>query len=227
MSTPTTPPRRRWIWVAIIAAAAVLVAGGIGLGMLFAGRDAATPEPTSRPSTGSVVTTPSSPPSPTPDVPVGVDGCLGGDSRGPQAVLDAQAAAPQTPEGAVSFAIAFTRWLGQKPAVPAEEIAMLDGSASLAPNLADSAGSAENVNVAQFHLTSLNGYYRIESFTEERVDLTLMLPLVVQGAIDPTLNFMPSFGVVWTERGWAIEDGEFREDADTLRTTGVSIPGGC
>lgn len=225
MSTPTTAPRRRWVWAAIIAAAVLLVAGGIGLGLVYGGRGA-EPAPQS-PAEPTNPQTPSRPASTSPPALAGVDGCLGGDSRGPEAVLAAQAAAPQTPEGAVSFAIAFTRWLGQKPAVPAEEIAVLDGVASLAPNLSDSAASAENVDVAQFHLTSLNGYYRVDSFTEDRVELTLMLPLVVQGAINPTLNFMPSYGVVWTERGWAVDDGEFKDDANTLRTTGTAIPGGC
>ncbi|MCZ4069084.1 MULTISPECIES: hypothetical protein [unclassified Microbacterium] len=226
MSTPTTAPRRRWVWVAVIAAAAILVAGGIGLGVFLGSRgdNTAAPEPPAQPTTPQ---TPSTSATTSPPAVAGVDGCLGGDSRGPQAVLDAQAAAPQTPEGAVSFAIAFTRWIGQKPVVPAEEVALIDGVASVAPNLAQSAASAEKVDASQFYLTSLNGYYRVDSFTDQRVDLTLMLPLVLQGAIDPTLNFMPSYGVVWTDNGWAIEDGEFKDDANTLRTTGTVIPEGC
>jgi hypothetical protein len=226
MSTPTTAPRRRWVWAAIIAAAVLLVAGGIGLGLVYGGRSA-EPAPQS-PAEPTNPQTPSTPASTTPPALAGVDGCLGGDSRGPQAVLDAQAAAPQTPEGAVSYAIAFSRWAAQKPVVPDEEISELDGVAVRdVPNLAESLKTSEQFEQAQFHVTSLNGYYRINTFDDARVELTLMLPLVVQGAIDPTLNYMPSYTVEWSERGWVITGSPEVDDANTLRTTGVAVSGGC
>lgn len=226
MSTPTTAPRRRWVWAAIIAAAVLLVAGGIGLGLVYGGRGA-EPAPQS-PAEPTNPQTPSTPASTSPPALAGVDGCLGGDSRGPEAVLEAQAAAPRTPEGAVSFAIAFARWFGQKPVVPDEEIAQLDGVAVRdVPNLAQAAASAADVDAAQFHVTSLNGYYRIDTFDEGRVELSLMLPLVVQGAIDPTLNLMPAWVIEWSDRGWVLTGSSDVEDVNTLRTTGVAIPGGC
>lgn len=220
---PASGRRRLWLWLAVAAAAVVVVvAAVVGLGMMYGPRDAA-PQPgeSTRPST------PSTPATSAPPAVAGVDGCLGGDSRSPQAILDAQAAAPHTPEGAVSFAITFSRWLAQKPAVPSSEIDVIDGVASAAPNLAEAAASAAQFSGSQFYVTSLNGYYRINTFTADRVELTLMLPLVVSGAIDPTLNFMPSYVVTWTERGWTIEDGVDVDDANTLRTTGVAIVGAC
>lgn len=95
------------------------------------------------------------------------------------------------------------------------------------PNLAEVAASAAQVDASQFYVTSLNAYYRIETFEADRVELTLMLPLVISGAIDPTLNLMPSYVVVWSDQGWVIEDGMSVDDANTLRSTGVAIPGGC
>ncbi|WP_336633549.1 MULTISPECIES: hypothetical protein [unclassified Microbacterium] len=221
---PASPRRRRWLWVAAAAAVLVIVAAAVGLSLANGPRDDAGPQPgqSAQPST-----TPSAPASSAPPAAAGVDGCLGGDSRSPQAVLDAQAKAPHTPEGAVSFAIAFARWLAQKPAVPQDEVTRIANSASRIPNLAEVAASASKVDASQFYVTSLNGFYRIESVTPERVELTLMLPLVVSGAIDPTLNLMPSYSVVWTDNGWVIEDGLTVKDANTLRSTGVSIPGGC
>lgn len=221
---PASSRRRLWLWLAAAAAVVVVVAGVVGLGMIYGPRDEPAPQPGT---TTRAPSTPSTPATSAPPAAAGVDGCLGGDSRSPQAVLDAQATAPHTPEGAVSFAITFSRWLAQKPAVPADEVAVIDGTASLAPNLASSAASAAEFEATQFYLTSLNGYYRINTFDSDRVELTLMLPLVVGGAIDPTLNFMPSYAVVWTDAGWAIDDGVDVEDANTLRTTGVAIKGGC
>lgn len=226
MSTqPASPRRRLWLWLAAAAVAVVvIVAGVVGLGLANGPRDDAGPGPvqSTRPTT-----TPSAPASSAPPATAGVDGCLGGDARSPQSVLDAQGRAPHTPEGAVSFAITFARWGTQKPVVPDDEIAKLDGVVITASNFAESVKTLSKLQQAQVYVTSLNGYYRIDTFTDDRVELTLMLPLVLSGAIDPTLNFMPSYVVEWTERGWVITGGADVSDANTLRTTGVAIPGGC
>lgn len=222
---PASSRRRLWLWLAAAAVAVVvIVAGVVGLSLANGPRDDAGPGPVQ--STGPIAT-PSAPASSAPPVAAGVDGCLGGDARSTQSVLDAQSRAPHTTEGAVSFAIAFARWLAQKPAVPQDEVTLIGSTASRIPNLAEVAASAAKVDASQFYVTSLNGYYRIDTFTADRVELTLMLPLVVNGAIDPTLNLMPSYAVVWTEKGWVIEDGLSVKDANTLRTTGVPIPGAC
>lgn len=225
MSTRTASPRRRLLLWGGIGAAGILVAvaGVVGLNLVYGSGDA----PHSQPATSTPVPTATPAVTDRPSIAGGVNGCLGGDSRSPQAVLDAQASAPHTPEGAVSFAIAFSRWLAQKPAVPQSEVALIGSTAARVPNLAEVAASAADVDAAQFHVTSLNGFYRIDSFTDDRVELTLMLPLVVAGAIDPTLNLMPSTAVVWTDKGWVIEDGTDVKDANTLRTTGLPIPGAC
>lgn len=222
---PASPRRRLWVWLAVVGATLlVVIAGVVGLSLAYGPRADAGPQP--EPTRTSPSSAPASPTA-APSVASGVDGCLGGDSRSPQAVLDAQAKAPHTPEGAASFAIAFARWLAQKPGAPADEVAQIDGAASRVPNLAEAASSAANVDVEQFYVTSLNGFYRINTFTSDRVELTLMLPLVVSGAIDPTLNLMPSYVVGWTDAGWVIEDGAEVDDANTLRTTGQPIPGAC
>lgn len=218
--------RRLWLWIAAGVAVVLVVAAGIvGLGMIYGPGDDADPQPSA------TVGGPTSTPAPTvtsaPPASAGVDGCLGGDSRSAQAVLDAQAAAAHTPEGAASFAITFARWGAQKPVVPDDEIAQLDGVVITAENFAASVKTAGQAEQAQFHVTSLNGYYRIDTFDVDRVEVTLMLPLVVSGAIDPTLNFMPSYVVEWTGQGWVITGGSAVEDANTLRTTGVAIIGGC
>ena len=222
---PASSRRRLWLWLAAAAVAVVvIVAGVVGLSLANGPRDDAGPGPVQ--STGPTAT-PSAPASSAPPVAAGVDGCLGGDARSPQSVLDAQSRAPHTTEGAVSFAISFARWGTQKPVVPDDEIAQLDGVVITASNFAESVKTLSKLEQAQVHVTSLNGYYRIDTFTADRVELTLMLPLVVSGAIDPTLNFMPSYVVEWTERGWVITGGANVADANTLRTTGVAIPGGC
>ncbi|EIC06681.1 hypothetical protein HMPREF1529_03061 [Microbacterium sp. oral taxon 186 str. F0373] len=221
---PASPRRQLWLWIAAAATVLVIVAAAVGLSLANGPRDDAGPQPgqSTQPST-----TPSAPASSAPPAAAGVDGCLGGDSRSPQAVLDAQAKAPHTPEGAVSFAITFARWGTQKPVVPDDEIARLDGVVITASNFAESVKTLSKLEQAQVHVTSLNGFYRVNTFTTDRVELTLMLPLVISGAIDPTLNFMPSYVVEWTERGWVITGGTDVTDANTLRTTGVAIPGGC
>ncbi|WP_417512536.1 hypothetical protein [Microbacterium sp.] len=209
--------RRRWPWYVLGVAVFVIVAV-VGLVLFTPRGDApvATPRPTT-PSTSST----------TPPAVEGVDGCLGGDARAPQTVLDAQEAAPQTPEGAVSFVAAFSRWAAQKPAAPADEVAQLDGIVSTLPDLAGDVASADQFQAAQFRVTTLNGYYRIESVTDTSVVVTLMLPLVINEAVDPTLRYMPSVEVEWTGKGWVIVDNVDTPDKTSLPTTGVAIPGGC
>lgn len=211
--------RRRWPWYVLGAAVFVIVAV-VGLVLFTPRGDApvATPRPTT-PSTSST----------TPPAVEGVDGCLGGEARAPQTVLDAQKAAPQTPEGAVSFVTAFARWIAQKPAVPIEEISLIDGRASSMPNLVDKVESFANAEIAQFHATTMNGYYRVESVSDDlmRVEVTAMLPLVINGAVDPTLRFTPSVAVEWSEAGWVIAEDLDAPNKDSLPTTGIVIPGGC
>ncbi|MFB9658041.1 hypothetical protein, partial [Microbacterium imperiale] len=61
MSTPTTAPRRRWVWAAIIAAAVLLVAGGIGLGLVYGGRSAEpAPQSPAEPTNPQTPSTPAS-----------------------------------------------------------------------------------------------------------------------------------------------------------------------
>ncbi len=225
MSTPHIRGPRRWLWVVGAAVVVALIGVGVAVGVNL-GRGGTQPAP--EPTTASPAPqTPSTPATSAPPTVAGVDGCLGGDSRSPQAVLDAQKAAPQTPEGAVSFVIAFARWGAQKPVVPSAEIAELDGAATTVENFAGSFDTLGNVDVPQFNLTSVNGFYRVESFTETTAKVTLMMPLVINDAIDPTLNFMPTYDVEWTERGWVVVASSSEPDREKLRTTGSAIPGGC
>lgn len=210
--------RRRWPWFVLGAVVLVIVAV-VGL-VLFSLRDR-SPEASPSPSA------PSTPSMSAPPAVEGVDGCLAGDARAPQTVLDAQEQAPQTPEGAVSFVATFSRWAAQKPVVPADEVAQLDGVVSTLPDLAGDVASADEFEAAQFHVTTLNGYYRIETVTDTRVVVTLMLPLVINEAVDPTLRYMPSVAVEWTDRGWVIVENVDTADKTSLGTTGVAFPKGC
>lgn len=223
MSTqPTAPRRRRWPWFVLIAAVLV-VAAVVGLGLFYGAQNDPDPIATPRPST------PSTPATTAPPAAAGVDGCLAGTARAPQTVLDAQKAAPRSVDGAVSFVLTFERWAAQKPTAPASEIAQLDGVVWTAGDLAADVGSYEEFQAAQFNTTTMNGYYRVESFDEEvsQVELTVMLPLVINNAIDPTLRLTPSVIVEWTDRGWVIVGEGTATDKDSLPTTGVPIPGGC
>lgn len=228
MNAEPAPRRRLWPWLlgAVAAAAAAVV-----VLVLVYGRPGTPPASTAPPlATNPPQTAASATPAPTATATaVGVDGCLGGDSRGPQAVLDAQKAAPRTPEGAVSFAIAFYRWAAQKPVVPDSEISQLENTVwqPSAGELGESVRSLEGFNAAQFHVTSVNGYYRIDKFTDDRVELTLMLPLIAGGAVSPSQRLAPSVAVQWSDRGWVIAGDIESADRDTLQTTGVAVVGGC
>lgn len=210
--------RRRWPWYVLGAVVFVIVAV---VGLVFFTTRGGSPEATPRP------TAPATPSTSAPPAVEGVDGCLAGDARAPQTVLDAQEQAPQTPEGAVSFVATFSRWAAQKPVVPADEVAQLDGVVTTLPDLAGDVASADEFQAAQFRVTTLNGYYRIESVSDTRVVVTLMLPLVINEAVDPTLRYMPSVAVEWTDRGWVIVENVDTPDKTSLGTTGVAFTGGC
>lgn len=216
--SPQPAARRRWPWYILGVAVIVTVAV---VGLVFFTTRGGNPEVTPRPSA------PSTPSTSAPPAVEGVDGCLGGDARAPQAVLAAQKSAPQTPEGAVSFVATFSRWAAQKPVVPADEVAKLDGVVTTLPDLAGDLASAGEFRAAQFRVTTLNAYYRIESVQKTRVVVTLMLPLVINEAVDPTLRYMPSVAVEWTDRGWVIVENVETADKTSLATTGVAFAGGC
>lgn len=225
MSTPHIRGPRRWLWVVGAAVVVALIGVGVAVGVNL-GRGGTQPAP--EPTTASPAPqTPSTPATSAPPTVAGVDGCLGGDSRSPQAVLDAQKTAPQTPEGAVSFAIAYARWIAQKPTVPAAEQEQLRGVVTDPTQLAADVASFENAEFAQFHITSSNGYYRVESFDDTTATVTLMLPLVVNNAVDPTLRLTPSTVLQWGDAGWMIAGEADTPGRDSLATNGVTIPGGC
>src|SRR5690606_26808060 len=133
-------------------------------------------------------TDPSTPPPTAPPAAGGVDACLGGDARTIDMLVDARAAAPNTVNGAISFGASYLRWFGQKPAVSEADIVIAEQFTDNVDLRADAA-SWDEAPAEQFgdvfYTSTVNGYFRVESMSDNHVDVSYLLRAVVDGAVDP------------------------------------------
>lgn len=214
-----TPRRRGLLIVAIVAVVVAVVAIGLSIYLVSrGGGDAApTPAPTSDVET----------PAPTG---TGVDACLGGADLTADSVFSAQQEAAQTPEGAVSYAAAFARYVLQIPApADASELASWTGlSSEWWSRWAESAASW--TGPTPLTVTTTNGGYQVQSYTPDGAIVTVELPWVVDGAISPNRTFVPTITMQRAVSGnWTITqvDSTGGADSATSLSDRVDFVGGC
>lgn len=190
----------------------------IVLGVIYGARGSGTPVPTL---TGNAST---SAPTRT-----GVDACLGGPDLTAEQLFTAQRDAPHTPEGAVSYAASFIRYVLQLP-LPAD----LDEAASWNSDLSADWWSSFEASMQSwtgpnpFSVTTVNGSYSVQSYTPESATVTLSLPMVIDGAIT-SRTFVPTVTLSQTVAGnWTVTgvDNSAAEDSSKL-TNSTDFTGGC
>lgn len=227
MSIPGFPQKRRWPWIAGACAVVVLIGLGVWIGTSL--QPGAPTRPTgqsSPPATADAHTDPSTPPPTAPPAAGGVDACLGGDARTIDMLVDARAAAPNTVDGAISFGAAYLRWLGQKPIVSEADIKIAEQFVENIDLRAD-ATSWEQAPGDEFYASTVNGYFRIEGMSDNHVDVSYLLRVVVDGAVDPTNVGFATVSLDWREGGWVITGEPDGADSKTMRKTGTAFTGGC
>lgn len=207
-------PRRRWLWGAIAGGAVVVVAvAGLSIYGATRGGPSAEPQPTAVPSTSAAG---------------GVDGCLGGAELTAQKLVDAQLSAPQTPEGAVSFAASFARYTLQIP-VPTDSKTVATSNrlnTQWWTRWAEQSTSWSGPNPVS--ATTVNGTYRIDSYTPDEAIITLSLPWVVDGAISPSRTFEPTVTVQRAVGGnWVVSGMDASGEGNKSDAGTTAIPGGC
>lgn len=226
------PQKRRWPWIVGAIAAAIVL---IGLGAVIATlamqpsapteSPAATGEPT--PSETDTPTDPSTPsPSDAPPEGGGVDACLGGDGRDIDMLLAAREAAPNTVNGAISFGATYIRWGAQKPSVSQEDIAVAERFILL-DNLREEAASMAEAPGDEFYASTVNGFYRVESMSDDHVNVSYLLRVVVDGAVDPDNVAFGTVTLEWASGGWTVTGEPDGASSDTMRDTGTAFSGGC
>lgn len=229
MSIPGIPQKRRGPWiVGAVVAAVVLI--GIGAWIVTAMQPSVPTGPTGA-STPSAEPTeaPTDPSTPSPTAPPaagGVDACLGGNARTIDALVAARETAPNTVDGAISFGATYVRWGVQKPAVDEADIAIADQFVTNV-DLRESAAGMEQAPSDEFHVSTVNGYYRVESMRDNHVDVTYMLRAVADGAVDPENVFFLTVSMDWDGDGWTVTGEPDGANSDTMYDTGTAFSGGC
>lgn len=229
MSIPGFPQKRRWPWIAGAGAIAVVVLIGLGVWIGTSLQSGAPTRPTEQSSPSATTDAPTDPSTPPPTAPPaagGVDACLGGDARTIDMLVDARAAAPNTVDGAIGFGATYMRWLGQKPIVSEADIQIAEQFVENIDLRADAA-SWEQVAGTEFHASTVNGYFRVESMSEGHVDVSYLLRVVVDGAVDPTNVGFTTVSLDWGEGGWTVTGEPDGADSKTMRETGTAFAGGC
>ncbi|MEZ3162202.1 hypothetical protein AB1K54_16940 [Microbacterium sp. BWT-B31] len=188
------------------------------LGVIYGARGSGTPDPTP--------TDNASTPAPTG---TGVDACLGGPDLTAEQLFTAQQDAAHTPEGAVSYAASFARYVLQIPApADADQAASWSGlSSEWWSRWADSASTWSGPN--PLSVTTINGTYRVQSYTPDEAIITMELPWVIDGAVSSSKTFVPTVTVRWMVAGnWSVVelDSSAADDPATL-TDSTEFTGGC
>lgn len=215
MATPQRQNPRRRLWIAgVVGAALVLALVAVTVYSLTRPPSDQQTQPTVAPAT------------PT-QAPTGVDACLGGASPTAESLLAAQTAAPRTPEGAVSYAAAFARYALQIPTpTDADTVATTNGlSSDWWARWSESGTSWTGPN--PLSVTTVNGSYRVDSFTPDEATVSLVLPWVVDGAISPSRTFEPSITLQRAvSGGWTVTDLQSAASS-TSPGEGTPFSGGC
>jgi hypothetical protein len=220
----------------------VLVAAGI---LAFAlGRNSVVNAPIARPSESSS----SLHPTPTKtEISAGSDddtgpaptGCLGGNPRDVNMLLDAQKSAPHTAFGAVEIAAAFARWSYQFPYPPAADSSEVS-AAVIASNATSAnkdlaggylrAGDITNGNVpanTPFFFSTTNGLWDISSeSSSDDITVTVNGSYVINGVLSPTKTAASAFELVWQGGSWRILTA-VQPDVQRLAAGGTTFTGGC
>lgn len=89
------------------------------------------------------------------------------------------------------------------------------------------AASWEQAPGAEFHASTVNGYFRVEGMSDGHVDVSYLLRVVVDGAVDPTNVGFATVSLDWREGGWVITGEPDGADSKTMRETGTAFTGGC
>lgn len=225
MRAKATRPRRIWPWIllAVVVVSAIIAALTVS-GVIPAPQPTTTqsPAPTIEPTTGAGA-------EPT--------GCLGGETRDAAMVLAAQAAAPQTSNGAIEVATAFVRWLNQYPYPSTADIATIEmeGLASSAPTKDVAGFFAGNPNLSgglvpdgtTYYLSTLPGVYNLEAAAPDEVTASIGTALVIDGALSPTLKGSITVTVVWESGSWKFVNSEGTRSTEELYSIGRPFTGGC
>jgi hypothetical protein len=221
MTTDNAPTPRKQTLLVVAVVAIVVAVAAVGLSIYLVARGGGDASPTPTPTSDVEMPAPSG---------TGVDACLGGADLTADAVYTAQQEAANTPEGAVSYAAAFARYILQIPApADASELASWTGlSSEWWSRWAESAESW--TGPTPLSVTTTNGGYQVQSYSPDEAVVTVELPWVVDGAISPNRTFVPTITMGRAVSGdWTITEVESSGGADSgsILTDRVDFVGGC
>jgi hypothetical protein len=228
MSTPT-PKQGRRIALIVIPLVLVLAAGGIGI---WIGSQQNQPAP---PPTSDATIEPAPTDTEAPDL--DPTGCLGGPNRDADMLLSAQAEAPQTTNGAVEVAAAFTRWIQRYP-LPSSGEAELVGrdilaDSSFTDDLPDylSAGrdlSGGIVEAGQtYYMSTVPGVWHVESAEPSVAEVSVGTGFVIDGSLSPNLSSSITITLEWSDSGWRVADAGGERGTEELYSIGTAFTEGC
>jgi len=164
-------------------------------------------------------------------------GCLGGSSRGADAVITAQSLAGHNEAGAIEVASALVRFIYQFP-YPSESDAQEVSEAAMAkeadprdlvkffaeePNLS---GGVVTDDVP-YGMSTLEGVYYVDESADDSVEVSIGTRYVVDGALSSTLRGSLTMRMVWEGDVWKLDGGSGKRSTDELFGLGQPFSGGC
>jgi hypothetical protein len=226
MTSPVTPPRRRWPWIIVVII--VVIAIIVLVAVHFAsGGTSPTGHPTDSHTTSS--STPIADAAPT--------GCLGGSNRDASMVLSVEKLAPHTTNAAVEVAAAFVRWLNQYPYPAANTYSEIekDGLAKSAPTRDLTSFFASDPNLSggfvpdntAYYASTVPGVYHVESATTDTVSTSIGTGFVINGALSPTLRGSITVTVRWERGSWKFVTSKGMRTTESLYSIGTPFAAGC
>ncbi len=230
---PNPQPRRPWGWIIASGVAVVALLVVLGITQPWAASTAPTASESVSPSSA----TPSaSAAAPEDDGVVRATGCIAGNDRGAAALLEAQAASPQTATGAAEFATAYLRFIEQSPTPAADERAAADavfsGTSQLSMEDLVDYRPGEDVapEGANLTITTANGGVYVEPFEEndDRAVVTVAYNYVADGAVVSSVIYSGTVELRWEDGVWHVVralNPEF--SGNDVLDVGQEFTGGC
>lgn len=231
------PPRSRLPWViAGILLVIVLVVVAAWWGSANAGDDEAAPpvSETPTPSESEAEPTATGVDGPDDDLTTRPTGCIAGNGRDADMLLEARELSPQTANGAVEFAAAVLKFTYRYPYPTKDElraieemyaddydlISAYDTEPTIAPDVAP-AGTP-------IQATMVGGAWYLHDFSEDRAEITIAYFWEIDGVRDGSIARASNVVLQWGDHGWMMtRQGDNQLRSQEVLDLGSAFAGAC
>jgi hypothetical protein len=152
-------------------------------------------------------------------------------------VLKAQSKAPQTSNGAVEVAAAFTRWIQRYPYPSASDAAEIQShvlatksfTSDLVKYLAGQPDLSGGIvpGDEDYYMSTAAGVWNLESSGSTKTVVTIGTAFVINGAVSSSLRSSITVTEEWQDDGWHIANVAGTRSTEQLFSIGHAFTEGC